>query len=147
MSYLYIGTFGSFIGYSASFLILVTSQFSECSSIYLAAFGSIVGSLARPVGGWLSNKIVGARVTFWNFLVIVLGAVSALYFLAEQSLVAFFLSFMVLFLTAGIGNGSTLRMIPTIFRTERVREVKDSGEGAKAEAAGRARKIAPSCSA
>lgn len=51
MSYLYIGTFGSFIGCSASFLILVTSQFSECSSIYLAAFGSIVGSLARPIGG------------------------------------------------------------------------------------------------
>jgi NNP family nitrate/nitrite transporter-like MFS transporter len=42
---------------------------------------------------------------------------------------------MVLFLTVGIGNGSTYRMIPTIFRTERVREVEDGGEGAKAEAA------------
>ncbi|HZG62569.1 MAG TPA: hypothetical protein VEY13_03515 [Rubrobacteraceae bacterium] len=59
----------------------------------------------------------------------------------------YFLSFMVLFLTAGIGNGSTYRMIPTIFRTERVREVEDGGEGAKAEAAGRVRRIAPSCSA
>lgn len=74
-------------------------------------------------------------MTFWNFLVMVLGVVSALYFLAEQSLVGFFLSFMVLLLTAGIGNGSTYRMIPTILRTERVREVKDGGEGAKAEAA------------
>ncbi len=135
MSYLYIGTFDSFIGYSASFPVLVTSQFSECSSIYLAAFGWIVGSLARPVGGWFSNKTGGARVTFWNFLVMVLGVVAALYFLAEQSLVGFFLSFMVLFLTAGIGNGSTYRMIPTIFRTERVREAEDGGEGAKAEAA------------
>ncbi|CAA9453184.1 MAG: Nitrate/nitrite transporter [uncultured Rubrobacteraceae bacterium] len=133
MSYLYIGTFGSFIGYSASFPVLITSQFPGYSSIYLAALGPIVGSLARPIGGWLSDKTGGARVTFWNFLVMALGVVSALYFLAEQSLVGFFLSFMVLFLTAGIGNGSTYRMIPTIFRTQRVREAR--GEGAVAEAA------------
>ena len=134
MSYLYIGTFGSFIGYSASFPVLITSQFPEYSSIYLAALGPIVGALARPIGGWLSDKTGGARVTFWNFLVMALGAVSA-YFLAEQSLVGFFLSFMVLFLTAGIGNGSTYRMIPTIFRAERMREAEYGGEGAKAEAA------------
>ncbi len=44
------------------------------------------------------------------------------------------LSFMVLFLTAGTGNGSTYRMIPSIFRTERVREVAED-ESARAQAA------------
>lgn len=146
MSYLYIGTFGSFIGYSASFPVLITSQFPGYSSIYLAALGPIVGSLARPIGGWLSDKTGGARVTFWNFLVMALGVISALYFLAEQSLVGFFLLFMVLFLTAGIGNGSTYRMIPTIFRTQRVREAR--GEGAVTEAARQGqRERVPSCSA
>jgi NNP family nitrate/nitrite transporter-like MFS transporter len=133
MSYLYIGTFGSFIGFSASFPVLIKSQFPEYSAIWLAALGPVVGSLSRPVGGWLSDRIGGARVTFWNFVVMALGVVAVLYFLAAGSLVGFFLSFMVLFLTAGIGNGSTYRMIPSIFRTERVREA--GGEAAKAEAA------------
>ena len=133
MSYLYIGTFGSFIGYSASFPVLVSSQFPEFSAVWLVALGPVVGSLSRPVGGWLSDKVGGAKVTFWNFVAMACGVVSVLYFLSAGSFAGFFLSFMVLFLTAGIGNGSTYRMIPSIFRTERVREVE--GEGTKAEAA------------
>ncbi|MDP8952161.1 MAG: hypothetical protein M3N18_07990 [Actinomycetota bacterium] len=73
-------------------------------------------------------------MTFWNFIAMALGVVTALYSLAAGSLVGFFLSFMVLFLTAGIGNGSTYRMIPSIFRTERVREAAED-EGARAQAA------------
>jgi NNP family nitrate/nitrite transporter-like MFS transporter len=139
MSYLYIGTFGSFIGFSASFPVLIKSQFPGYSAIWLAALGPIVGSLSRPVGGWLSDKAGGARVTFWNFIAMALGVMAALASLATGSLVGFFLSFMVLFLTAGIGNGSTYRMIPSIFRTERVREAAED-EGAKAEAARRGQK-------
>jgi NNP family nitrate/nitrite transporter-like MFS transporter len=41
---------------------------------------------------------------------------------------------MLLFLTTGVGNGSTYRMIPFIFRTEREREVEGQGEGILAEA-------------
>jgi MFS transporter, NNP family, nitrate/nitrite transporter len=135
MSYLHIGTFGSFIDYSASFPVLITSQFPEYSATWLAALGSIVGSLARPVGGWLSDKTGGAHVTFWNFIVMALGAVAVLFFLAIHSFACFFLAFMVLFLTTGLGNGSTYRMIPFIFRTERVREAENGREGARAEAA------------
>ena len=134
MSYLYIGTFGSFIGYSASFPILITVQFPDHAAAWFAALGPIVGSLVRPVGGWLSDRLGGARVTFWNFIVMALGVVSVLFFLSTQSFVGFFLSFMVLFFTAGIGNGSTYRMIPTIFRTERVRMSQGQGEGAVVEA-------------
>jgi NNP family nitrate/nitrite transporter-like MFS transporter len=142
MSYLYIGTFGSFIGYSASFPVLTSTQFPEYAAIWFVALGPIVGSLSRPFGGWLSDKGGGARVTFWTFVVMASGVGAVLVFLAAGSFLGFFLSFMVLFLTAGIGNGSTYRMIPFIFRTEREREAADRGEGAKAEATRRGQKEA-----
>jgi MFS transporter, NNP family, nitrate/nitrite transporter len=132
MSYLYSGPIGSFIGFSASFPVLAMSQFPEFSTVWLVALGPIVGSLARPLGGWLSDRIGGARVTFWAFVVMALGAGAVILFLAFGSFLGFFLSFMILFATSGIGNGSTYRMIPSIFRTEREREAE--GEGAKAEA-------------
>ena len=134
MSYLYIGTFGSFIGYSASFPLLITNQFPEHAASWFAALGPIVGSLIRPIGGWLSDKFGGARVTFWTFAVMIGAVVAVLYFLAARSFGGFFLAFMLLFLTTGIGNGSTYRMIPVIFRTEREREARDRGEGVVAEA-------------
>ena len=133
MSYLYIGTFGSFIGYSASFPVLIGNVFPDYAATWLAALGPIIGSLVRPFGGWLSDKIGGATVTFWNFAAMALGVVSVLYFLSLQSFTGFLVSFMVLFATAGIGNGSTYRMIPTIFRTERERMAGDD-DGARTEA-------------
>ena len=134
MSYLYIGTFGSFIGYSASFPVLILNQFPEYAAIWLAALGPIVGSLVRPMGGWLSDKLGGARITLWAFVVMICAVLSVLYFLSVRSFTGFFLSFMLLFLSTGVGNGSTYRMIPFIFRTEREREVTGQGEGILAEA-------------
>jgi MFS transporter, NNP family, nitrate/nitrite transporter len=134
MSYLYIGTFGSFIGYSASFPVLTSTQFPEYAAIWFVALGPVVGSLSRPFGGWLSDKVGGARVTLWTFVVMALVVGAVLLSLAAGSFLGFFLSFMVLFLTAGIGNGSTYRMIPSIFRTEREREAEGRGEGVTAEA-------------
>ncbi|MCA1718365.1 MAG: nitrate/nitrite transporter, partial [Actinobacteria bacterium] len=134
MSYLYIGTFGSFIGYSASFPVLTSTQFPEYAAIWFVALGPVVGSLSRPFGGWLSDKVGGARVTLCTFVVMALGVGAVLLSLVAGSFLGFFLSFMVLFLTAGIGNGSTYRMIPSIFRTEREREAEGRGEGVKAEA-------------
>ena len=134
MSYLYIGTFGSFIGYSASFPLLITNQFPEHVAPWFAAVGPIVGSLIRPVGGWLSDKFGGARVTFWTFAVMIGAVAVVLYFLAARSFGGFFLAFMLLFLATGVGNGSTYRMIPVIFRTEREREAQDRGQGVVAEA-------------
>ncbi len=68
MAWLYIGTFGSFIGYSAAFPLLLKTQFPTITA-NLAFLGPLVGSLARPLGGRLADRIGGARVTFWNFLV------------------------------------------------------------------------------
>ena len=119
MCWLYVGTFGSFIGYSAGLPLLIKSQFPGIDPIRYAFLGPLVGALVRPVGGWLSDKIGGARVTLWNFLVMAFAAGGVILFLpkggAGGSFAGFLASFLVLFLTSGIGNGSTFRMIPVIF--------------------------------
>ena len=138
MCWLYMGTFGSFIGYSAGFPLLIKSQFPEVNALAYAFLGPLVGALIRPVGGWLSDKIGGAPVTFWNFIAMALTVLGVLYFLPSGpsggNFYGFLGAFMLLFVMAGIGNGSTFRMIPIIFLTERQREAKALGSVAREQA-------------
>src|SRR5256885_8568361 len=69
MCLLYLGTFGSFIGFAAGFPLLIKSQFPAVNPLAYAWLGPLLGALSRPFGGWLADKAGGARVTFWNFLV------------------------------------------------------------------------------
>ena len=69
MCWLYLGTFGSFIGYSAGMPLLIKSQFPGVNPTQYAFLGPLVGAIMRPVGGWVADKLGGARVTFWNFIV------------------------------------------------------------------------------
>jgi NNP family nitrate/nitrite transporter-like MFS transporter len=133
MSWLYLGTFGSFIGFSAGFPLLIKSQFAGVNPLEFAWMGPFLGALIRPVGGWMADRFGGARVTFWNFVAMALGVFGVMQFLPQDgvggNLTGFFLSFMVLFLTTGIGNGSTFRMIPVIFADEALARVrKDDAE-------------------
>jgi NNP family nitrate/nitrite transporter-like MFS transporter len=122
MSFLYIGTFGSFIGYSAAFPILINTQFTTVGNgASLAFLGPLVGSLSRPFGGWLSDKMGGARVTAGTFMLMGAGVVGVLLSLTAHSFPLFLTSFLTLFVLSGIGNGSTYRMIPAIFRAEALR--------------------------
>lgn len=127
MCLLYLGTFGSFIGYAAGFPLLIKSQFPNVNPLAYAWMGPLVGAVIRPFGGWLSDKLGGARVTFWNFVVMASAVVGVLYFLPVNgqggNFTGFFLMFLVLFLTTGIGNGSTFRMIPVIFLNQSLRGV------------------------
>jgi NNP family nitrate/nitrite transporter-like MFS transporter len=138
MCWLYLGTFGSFIGYSAGFPLLIKSQFPEVDALAYAFLGPLVGAVIRPFGGWLSDKIGGAPVTFWNFLAMALAVGGVLYFLPSGpsggNFYGFLVMFMLLFFTSGIGNGSTFRMIPIIFLTERLREVVGKDEAARTQA-------------
>jgi len=138
MCWLYLGTFGSFIGYAAGFPLLIKSQFPDVNPLYYAWMGPFVGAVVRPFGGWLADKLGGARVTFWNFIAMALGVVAVLYFLptggSGGDFRGFLACFMLLFLTTGIGNGSTFRMIPVIYLTERLREAEDKGAEEKEQA-------------
>jgi MFS transporter, NNP family, nitrate/nitrite transporter len=133
MSWLYVGTFGSFIGYSAAFPLLLKTQFPAITAA-VAFLGPLVGSVARPLGGLLADKIGGARVTFWNFLTMGGATMGVMYFLDAKCFPGFLAMFLVLFVTTGIGNGSTFRMIPSIFREEKQRQAAGDGEAARAAA-------------
>jgi NNP family nitrate/nitrite transporter-like MFS transporter len=117
ISWLYIGTFGSFVGYAAAFPLLLKTQFPEAST-GLAFLGPLVGSIARPLGGKLADRLGGAPVTFGNFLVMTLATLGVVHSLGVHSFPEFLATFLALFVTTGIGNGSTFRMIPAIFRAE-----------------------------
>jgi MFS transporter, NNP family, nitrate/nitrite transporter len=113
MTVLYVATFGSFIGYSAAFPLLLKSQFPEHLS--LAFLGALVAAAARPVGGWISDKLGGAKVTAYVLVVMAIGAISVIYFLDAKQFAGFLISFLILFLASGIGSGSTFQMIPNLF--------------------------------
>lgn len=144
MCWLYLATFGSFIGFAAGFPMLIKTQFPGVDPLKFAFLGPLVGALIRPVGGWLADKMGGARVTLWNFVVMIAAVFGVLQFLpqagSEGNFYGFLAMFMLLFVTTGVGNGSTFRMIPVIFRTihERLsaankeQAIKDAGKEAAA---------------
>src|SRR6201993_3275972 len=117
MSYIYIGTFGSFIGYSAAFPLLIKTQF-PAYSVGLAFLGPLVGSVIRPVGGIISDKIGGAVVTFWVFVAMCASVLGVMYFVEQKQFAGFLTMFLILFFLTGVGNGSTYRSIPLFFWTE-----------------------------
>jgi NNP family nitrate/nitrite transporter-like MFS transporter len=124
MSALYIGTFGSFIGYSFALPLVIKNTFPEflahhqTIAVYfagLAFLGALIGSLSRPLGGWISDRVGGARVTLASFCGMAVFTLVAIAGVNEHSFSLFFAAYMVIFFLAGIGNGSTYRMIPSIF--------------------------------
>ncbi|THV43643.1 MFS transporter [Glycomyces buryatensis] len=118
MSVLYIGTFGSFIGYSFAFPLVIKIEFPEFNALWIAALGPLVGSVSRPFGGYLADKWAGAPITSLSFVVMGGGVLGAIWGINAGSFTLFFVSFMVLFLMSGVANGSTYRSIPAIFQAE-----------------------------
>ncbi|MEV6601574.1 nitrate/nitrite transporter [Actinoplanes sp. NPDC051346] len=120
MSLLYIGTFGSFIGFGFAFGQVLQVQFRDVFSTpaeaaYLTFLGPLLGSLVRPVGGALADRLGGARVTAWTFAALAAGAGIVLLASRQHSLSLYLAGFVTLFVVSGIGNGSTYKMIPRIF--------------------------------
>ncbi|TXH65871.1 MAG: NarK family nitrate/nitrite MFS transporter [Thermomonas sp.] len=140
MCWLYIGTFGSFIGFSAGFPMLTKTQFPDVNPMAYAFLGPLVGALMRSLGGWLSDKLGGALLTFWVFALMIGGVFGVLHFLPDHAgqggdFHGFLASFLLLFVLSGIGNASTFRMIPVIFRTLHERWTANGNAADKAVAA------------
>jgi NNP family nitrate/nitrite transporter-like MFS transporter len=133
MAFLYVGTFGSFIGYSAAFPLLIKTQFPSIT-VGIAFLGPLVGSLSRPLGGLLADKIGGAILTFWNFIAMAAATIGVQYFVGTKDFTGFLVMFLILFVTTGVGNGSTYRMIPSIFREENLRKARGTGDAGRTAA-------------
>jgi len=166
MSLLYIGTFGSFIGYSAAMPLLIKLEFfvptplpagTGINFAYFAFLGALVGSITRPFGGWLADKYGGARVTLATFAAMILGTLAVLATLAQltpnptqdpaiatenTSMFPWFLiAFLFVFAATGIGNGSTFRMIPVLWQNA-AKKATPAGSAERESALARATKEA-----
>ena len=144
MTVIYTMTFGSFIGYAATFALAIKVVFgfqhievdgvmahdlanpNGPSALMYAWMGPFIGALIRPIGGMMADKLGGARVTQWISIVMVASALGVAYFLKqayvsatpEQYFFPFMVLFLILFAATGIGNGSTFRTIAVAFNKE-----------------------------
>ncbi|WP_406861212.1 nitrate/nitrite transporter [Streptomyces sp. HUAS MG47] len=136
MAFLYIGTFGSFIGYSFAFGLVLQTQFGRTplQAASLTFVGPLLGSLIRPVGGSLADRYGGARITLWTFVAMAAATGVVVYASVIESLTVFLVGFIGLFVLSGLGNGSTFKMIPAIFLAQGHRK---GLSGEEAEAYGR----------
>ncbi|MEZ0351496.1 nitrate/nitrite transporter [Mycobacterium sp. pR1184] len=135
ISFLYIGTFGSFIGYSFAFGQVLqinylatphtTAAAAALHASEIAFLGPLLGSLSRPLGGLLADRIGGAKITMWCFVAMVL-ATGILVIAGTRNdshhgkispgiMLAYVVGFILLFVISGVGNGSVYKMIPSIF--------------------------------
>jgi nitrate/nitrite transporter NarK len=120
MCWLYTGTFGSFIGYSAGFPLLAKTQFPEINALQYAFLGPLVGALSRSLTGWVvpiarrrARHLLGVRRH---------GARRAgrplLPRRRAERLRRVLREFLLLFFASGVGNASTFQMIPAIMRKD-----------------------------
>ncbi|MEV7728316.1 nitrate/nitrite transporter [Streptomyces sp. NPDC087917] len=132
MAFLYVGTFGSFIGYGFAFGLVLQTQFGRTplQAASLTFLGPLLGSLVRPVGGALADRWGGARITLAAFLA--MAAATAVVVLASvrQSLPVFLVGFVALFALSGLGNGSTYKMVPGIFQAQALARGLEAEEAA-----------------
>jgi NNP family nitrate/nitrite transporter-like MFS transporter len=143
ISFLYIGTFGSFIGFSFAFGQVLSNQFAghflshgTVDPVKVAGItflGPLIGSLIRPAGGWLGDRAGGAVTTLWSFLAMAVAASVVLAASEQRSIAAFYVGFTALFALSGIGNGATYKMIPAVFRAKAERAVAAGHDPAAAE--------------
>ncbi|WP_037619273.1 nitrate/nitrite transporter [Streptomyces aureus] len=133
MAFLYIGTFGSFIGYAFAFGQVLQVEFGRTplQAAYLTFIGPLLGSLIRPVGGWLADRYGGARITLWNFVAMAVATGVLVFASSEKSLTLFVSVFVVLFVLSGLGNGSTYKMIPGIFQNKALEAGLEGEEAAR----------------
>ncbi len=136
VSFIYLGTFGSFIGFSFTLPLVIRNTFPEFLAAHpfiatylagLSFLGALIGSVSRPLGGWIADKIGGARVTLSVFAGMAVFTGGAIVGVRHRSFTLFFASYMVIFLLAGMGNGSTYKMISTIFAALGRREASERG--------------------
>ncbi|NGN64389.1 MFS transporter [Streptomyces sp. A7024] len=128
MTWLYVGTFGSFIGFAAALPMLIKTEFPGYSVATYAWMGPALGALMRWAGGWIADRLGGARVTVLSFAGMAVSIIGVINFLGSGNFTGFFFSFLAAFAFSGIGNGSTFTQIPVIFRNQHLKGLTEGTE-------------------
>lgn len=121
MCILYLGTFGSFIGFAAGFGLLMKSQFPQVNATQYVFLGALIGAISRVIGGKVSDQLGAARVTTFVFIGMIVAVMGVINFLPVKgvdgsgSFRGFFVCFIALFALTGVGNASTFAQVPKIF--------------------------------
>ena len=138
LCWLYTGTFGSFIGYSAGFPLLTNVLFPDINPVTYAFLGPLVGAASRSFSGWMADRWGGARVTIWVFVAMIAAVLGVLFFIGikdqANAFWGFLGMFLLLFAASGVGNSSTFQMMPAIFSVLSLRKAADKGAEALAAA-------------
>jgi NNP family nitrate/nitrite transporter-like MFS transporter len=135
MCWLYTGTFGSFIGFSAGFPLLARIAFPDVDSLRYVFLGPLVGAASRAATGWVADRWGGARVTVLVFLGMIGAVAGMLWYLNSGSFWGFFAMVMLLFFFSGVGNASTFQMIPAIWRETVAAKTGDQAQADREAAA------------
>ncbi|NNM51776.1 MAG: MFS transporter [Pseudomonadales bacterium] len=121
LAWLYLGSFGSYIGFSAVFGLLAKNQFPHDVLGSYLVLGPMLGALCMPLGGRMADRAGGSRLSFYLFMLIML-AVSGLFLSLPSggdgsgSVDGFVVSFCILFLLTGLAHGVVLEMLHAVCR-------------------------------
>ena len=126
MTVLYVITFGTFSGLAAQFGLLIKNLFgadafgvSGVDTAKYVFWGALIGSAARIIAGPIADRVGGAKVT----LVATLGIAAAAAFTSttvnpqsSDEFHTFFWGMIIIFFFTGVGNASTFKQMPMIFK-------------------------------
>jgi NNP family nitrate/nitrite transporter-like MFS transporter len=113
----YSVTFGGFVGLAASLPIYFTDQFGLTPVVagYCTAGCVFAGSLVRPMGGALADKIGGVKALMMVYIAAALALAGVSFAPTLVSALGFFVAAM---LALGVGNGSVFQLVPQRFQAE-----------------------------
>jgi len=116
LSAFYFLTFGGFVAFSIYLPSLLRDQFrlNAADAGFRTAGFVVLATLLRPVGGWLSDRIGGARVLAVVFVVIAPFAL----LMAWPSLLPFSIGALGCAVLMGLGNGAVFKLVPQYFPRE-----------------------------
>lgn len=116
--FFYSVTFGGFVGLASSLTIYFNDEYGldPVQAGYFTAACVFVGSMVRPLGGWLADRIGGIRA-----LSIMYSCASVLLVIVSFGLPAAWLALLVFaagMQALGMGNGAVFQLVPQRFRHE-----------------------------
>lgn len=113
----YTISFGGFVGLASSLVLFFVNEYqlTPVRAGDYAALCTLIGALARPLGGFIADRIGGIRALHFFFLGAAVTLAAAAFQPPLPLVVAFFFCASACF---GMGNGSVFQLLPQRFKKE-----------------------------